>query len=523
MPPQKTKRRRASSVRYCCVKGCHNREGLAGVKLHRFPSRPWEQARRQRWINAVRRVNDDGSNWSPNESSRICSTHFLNNELSNIENHPGYYPTLFPEVYRKKSVDPEAQLGRFSRWQERSACSGASAAGSSGLPSTGGTSPVPSEHDSDSSGSPQRGLELLCEAVELREKCSVEIQTDELGTCSRGFTVFTCSLEGGAGCTQITHREVCDFGTQHQPELSSKYSGPSERTSFFGGYESIRHSEDALQGICNVSMSVFALFLSMLPLVTERSCDVTLGNRLLLFLMKMKLGLSYTALGVIFSVNRTTASRHFRAVLTTLTAATARWIFRPPSSIIRATLPECFKVNYPECKMIIDCTEVRTEEPSSVGQQRVLYSSYKSGYTLKFLVAVTPNGAICFRSKAYGGRCSDIHVTVDSGFLNIVQPGDVILADKGFPGIRAGLADTDAVLVMPPFLSGNGQFSEQEVRDTYDIAQVRIHVERMIQRIKIYNILRTTVPITLIPLMDDVFHMCCVLANLQPAIIKPQE
>lgn len=176
------------------------------------------------------------------------------------------------------------------------------------------------------------------------------------------------------------------------------------------------------------------------------------------------------------------ASRHFRAVLTTLTDATAKWIFRPPSSIIPATLPECLKAHYLECKMIIDCTEVRTEEPSSVGQERVLYSSYKSGYTLKFLVAVTPNGAICFRSKAYGGRCSDIHVTEDSGFLNIVQPGDVILADKGFPGIRAGLADTDAVLVMPPFLSGNGQFSEQEVRDTYDIAQVRIHVERMIQR-----------------------------------------
>ncbi|KAM7284337.1 hypothetical protein ISCGN_001431 [Ixodes scapularis] len=75
---------------------------------------------------------------------------------------------------------------------------------------------------------------------------------------------------------------------------------------------------------------------------------------------------------------------------------------------------------------------------------------------------------------AYGGRCSDTHVTVDSGFLGVVQPGDVILADKGFPGIKAGLKDTDAVLVMPPFLSGNGQFSEQEVQDTYNIAQPAI-------------------------------------------------
>lgn len=350
-----------------------------------------------------------------------------------------------------------------------------------------------------------------------------ETQTDDIGACSRNFAVYTCSLQDGDGCTQITHAVVCDTGVQSKPQVSSRPSGPNDRTSFFGGYESIQHSEDALEDLCNVSTSVFALLLSMLPLVPERSCDVSLPNRLLLFLVKLKLGLTYTALGVLFSVDRTTASRHFRAVLTTLTAATQKWIFRPPSSVIRATLPDCFKANYPECKMVIDCTEIRTEEPSSVCQQRVLYSNYKSGYTLKFLVAITPNGMICFCSKAYGGRLSDTHVTVDSGFLSVVQTGDVILADKGFPGIRAGLTDTDAVLVMPPFLSGNGQFTGQEVRDTYDIAQVRIHVERMIQRIKIYHVLRTTVPISLIPLMSDIFHMCCVLANLQPAIIKPRE
>ncbi|KAG0445754.1 hypothetical protein HPB47_018026, partial [Ixodes persulcatus] len=68
---------------------------------------------------------------------------------------------------------------------------------------------------------------------------------------------------------------------------------------------------------------------------------------------------------------------------------------------------------------------------------------------------------------AYGGRFSNIDVTVDSGFLSAVEPGDVILAPKGFSGIRQGLNDTDAVLVMPPFLSGNRKFREQEVRDTY--------------------------------------------------------
>lgn len=95
------------------------------------------------------------------------------------------------------------------------------------------------------------------------------------------------------------------------------------------------------------------------------------------------------------------------------------------------------------------------------------------------------------------------------------------MADKGFPGIKSGLKQVQAVLVMPPFLQNSDQFSEGEVTETYSIAQVRIHVERVIQRIKCYNILNTRVPTELISAMSDVFHVvCCVLANLQPPIIR---
>lgn len=107
---------------------------------------------------------------------------------------------------------------------------------------------------------------------------------------------------------------------------------------------------------------------------------------------------------------------------------------------------------------------------------------------------------------------------MNSGFLDLVEPGDTILADKGFPGIQAGLDEAEAVLVMPPFLHGQGQFTESEVQETYNIAQVRIHVERMIQRIKLYNILNAQVPTELLPAMSDVFHMCV----SQPAAAYPK-
>lgn len=77
------------------------------------------------------------------------------------------------------------------------------------------------------------------------------------------------------------------------------------------------------------------------------------------------------------------------------------------------------------------------------------------------------------------------------------------------------------MLVLPPFVH-DGRHSFEEVEETYTIASVRIHVERSIQRIKIHNILQK-VPYSLVPHLDDIFYMCCILTNLQPPTIKDSE
>ncbi|XP_049267200.1 uncharacterized protein LOC119375335 [Rhipicephalus sanguineus] len=299
--------------------------------------------------------------------------------------------------------------------------------------------------------------------------------------------------------------------------------GPSTRTCFFSGYHSIIASPDSLRSLCGVDGNVLALLLGLLPSVRDRSSDVTVENKLLIFLMKMKLGISFSAVATLFGVHEKTASRAFYTVLHTLVEITRDWIYKPPVTDIMLSQPSCFKANYPQCTLIIDCTELKTETPPEVRQQHMLYSPYKGTYTLKFLVAIIPNGMVVFKSKPYGGRCSDTHITLDSKFLNIIGPEDTILADRGFPGIRTSLADRGVILVMPPFSAGsNIPFTPEEMEQTYSVASVRIHVERAIKRIKHYNILNHRVPVSLIPAMDEIFHMCCILANLQPPLILSQ-
>ncbi|XP_070390976.1 uncharacterized protein [Dermacentor albipictus] len=304
------------------------------------------------------------------------------------------------------------------------------------------------------------------------------------------------------------------------PCLSHRAAGPDSRVCFFGGFDTVSLTPGAVRDLCGVSDNVFSLLLSLLPHTRDKGTDVSLPNKLLIFLFKMKHGVPFSAIAVIFGIHKTTAARTFHAVLGTLAGATRKWIYKPHMQVIRDTRPECFKVNYPDCTLIVDCTEVRTETPSEVRQQHVLYSTYKSGFTLKFLVAIAPSGLIVFKSKSYGGRCSDTQIVLESGFLEIIGQHDVILADKGFPGILAGVAGKSAVLIMPPFSTGNQPFSPAELQETYNVAQVRVHVERVIQRIKTHGILEHRIPVSLIPAMSEIFHMCCILANLQSPIIQ---
>ncbi|XP_066583806.1 uncharacterized protein [Prorops nasuta] len=188
-----------------------------------------------------------------------------------------------------------------------------------------------------------------------------------------------------------------------------------------------------------------------------------------------------------------------------------------PDEPIKQNLPTSFH-NYPNCRCIIDCTEIPIDTPPTIEERVLTYSNYKGGFTNKFLIVITPDGFICKVSKAYGGRATDAFITNDCNFLTLLEAGDEVLADKGFPQIRSELMKRNAILTIPPF-AFNPQFTEEEVQSGYNIASVRIHVERAIQRVKLQGILRH-ISIDLINYIDQIMHMCCVIANSLPPLIK---
>ena len=238
--------------------------------------------------------------------------------------------------------------------------------------------------------------------------------------------------------------------------------------------------------------------------------------------MRLRLGLLNEDLADRFGVSGTICSNTFttwiRLISKILGHSLVNWL---PQEAIRQHMPESFKrvQGYSKCRVILDCSEVFIERPKSLHAQALTWSAYKHHTTLKFLVGIAPSGYIIFLSDCYGGRASDKHIVLDSGFLDLLDRDDQIMADRGFQ-IREELMMKFCTLIVPPGARAKSQFTEAEVKKTKEVANLRIHVERAINRIKTFRIIKAVLPITLLHNADDIMLSCAALSNLKDKLIR---
>ena len=143
-------------------------------------------------------------------------------------------------------------------------------------------------------------------------------------------------------------------------------------------------------------------------------------------------------------------------------------------------------------------------------------------------------GATTFLSPAWGGRATDNEIVRESGFISIKYhlPGDQILADRGFTLVEDFAIACQAELITPYFTKGKQQLSAMEVELTRKIANVRIHIERVIGHMKQkFAILsQGSLPHSLVksktnaandelPNIEKLVTVCCCLNNLTPSIV----
>ncbi|XP_052762259.1 uncharacterized protein LOC128204897 [Mya arenaria] len=450
---------------YCYAFGCtHRTGGRQACGLYRFPTNDKD---RKKWIDRCRRADRPY-----NSNDRICSCHFVDGKKENgptifsFSKDVGSFPDLPTPTRRKKrkveeAVEPEIDV-----------------------PDTA----TGSNHDHSYIKQPLSEMD---------------------------------DMEGSTACsTSVPQLE--EQITELENEIKTlKLSKPRLTL------QDIIHDTDKMLLYTSFPTDIFQVLASMVqrmaPFNYYAGWTVTcfsIQDQLLMALMKLRLNCKDLDLAVRFNTSRATVSNVINTYISVLHEILHDGVLKAvgiPSQLkCKGSMPKSFE-DFTSARIAMDATEIIQDVPSDMNSQSLSYSSYKSRHTVKAVTCVAPNGALVYSSDLYPGSTSDAAIVEHCHVLDQLQPGDLILADKGFnifDKLPAGVS-----LNIPPFLSSKGHFTKEEAELCFKIGRSRIHVERANERIKNYDILNH-IPAQYRHLSTKIFQLCCCLVNLQAPLLK---
>ena len=254
--------------------------------------------------------------------------------------------------------------------------------------------------------------------------------------------------------------------------------------------------------------------------LTRAKCRVgDVERNVILTFMKLKHAMSFSLLAVLFGLSVTSVSSIFAETVSLLSVILSATICWPDKEEVLNNMPKCFS-KFQKTRIIVDCTEVPVENAKCLCCRLKCYSHYKGHQTCKFLVGVSPAGLITAVSVPWGGRASDKVIFEHMPTVKELEPfADAVMADKGFH-IEKVLEERGIELYRPPFLRKSRQFIKADATSTVDIAAARVHVQRVIGRVKAFKMLTQTIPWRMVPYLHDIIVVICGITNLARPVLS---
>src|ERR1043165_4585953 len=163
-----------------------------------------------------------------------------------------------------------------------------------------------------------------------------------------------------------------------------------------------------------------------------RSRALSLEEEFFVTLVRLRLGLPSKVLARRFGIAESTLSVIFNTWVILLSKELEQICCMPSKDQNSLKQADCFQ-NFDNVRIVLDCTEVFSQTPGSLSAHRHMHSNYKHHSTVKFLVGMSPSGAIIYISSMWGGRASDKKITSESEqLLMSLKPGDKVMVDRGF-------------------------------------------------------------------------------------------
>lgn len=246
---------------------------------------------------------------------------------------------------------------------------------------------------------------------------------------------------------------------------------------------------------------------------------LSLHDQLFLTLWKLRKYPTDKELSIHFGIHVTQVESIFKTWIIFMTRQWSQIDLWPSRQLVQYYKPENFKAHYPATRVIIDGTEIFCQGSSNRKEQQSRFSYYKNDTTLKVFVGNSPGGLFTYYSELYGGSASDRQLVKRSALKKKCEPGDVIMANRGF-NVQDFFAPQDVTLAIPHFTKGKGYLLPKELSKDKKLAKFRVHVERIIGLLKTFKILSTTLKYNLVPLASEITGVCAMLCNFKECIME---
>ena len=519
---------------HCCVplctrKGYRDEETGEKVSYFKFPT---EERLKKLWIYAIRR--DEGKNFQVSNNTKVCSRHFKSDDLKKSLNgvvslKNGAVPSVFawkrssprkrpPPTPRISSTAASVSQNLNENISElvESACSSESL--------------ETSECSSKSHLAPEMEAQQTATKFDLQSKENLEIARLEkllADTIEIKETLESEVLSLKANivlleqkCEQLEKHVFSFDNVKTDDSLLTFYTGFPNVQTMVALYE---YLDPGLNGM-NIKYWLSGQDNSQKAAAGNsvkqgRPRTLTPSDEFFLVMCRLRQGFAEMHLAHLFKISQSTVSRIFISWINFMYLKLGQINIWPSRKVVDESMPEAFKEKYPSTRVIIDCTEVRCQMPSSLLLNSELFSSYKNHTTLKALVGISPKGSITFIGQLYTGSISDKEMVERSGFLKLpFEQGDSVMADKGFT--IEDVLPLGVSLNIPPFLGMSDQMPAEDVIKTQEIASLRIHVERAINKIKNFLIFEGVIPISQFCTVNQMWCVCAMLCNFQDPIIS---
>jgi len=126
--------------------------------------------------------------------------------------------------------------------------------------------------------------------------------------------------------------------------------------------------------------------------------SMSIGDQLLLTLMKLNMNCKDADLAVRFNISRATVSNIFNSLICALHELLYDGVLQvtfPSQLKCEGSMPKSFE-EFGTARASIDALEMTRDMPTSLSLQARSYSNYKSRHTVKAVNAVAPNGTIAY-------------------------------------------------------------------------------------------------------------------------------